>query len=203
MGTLFQDLRHAIRMLRKSPGFTLVAVLSLAVGISANTTIFSAINAILLRRAPYPDSDRLVTVVNTPLKQRGAQYPVSLADMIHWRKDSRVFDRLEVAQWVTEGSALSGAGVPERIGVQQVTPGLFPLLGVTPILGRLLTEEEVRKDNWSAVSYEFWQRHFGAIPRSWAGDLLLTTKRTRWSQCCRVGSICLAVARPTYMNCFP
>lgn len=165
MGTLFQDLRHAMRMLRKSPGFTLVAVLSLAIGIGANTTIFSAIDALLLRRPPYPDSDRLVTVVNTPLRQRGAQYPVSLADMIHWRKESRVFDQLEVAQWITEGSALSGAGVPERIGVQQVTPGLFPLLGVTPILGRLLTEEEAIKDSCSAVSYEFWQRHFGNDPK--------------------------------------
>jgi putative ABC transport system permease protein len=131
MGTLFQDLRHAIRMLRKSLGFTLVAVVSLAIGISANTTIFSAINAVLLRRPPYPDSDWLVTAVTTPLKQWGAQYPVSPADMIHWRKESQVFDQLEAAEWITEGSALSGAGVPERIGVQQVTPGLFPLLGVS------------------------------------------------------------------------
>src|SRR5580692_1237144 len=130
METLLQDLRHAIRMLLRSPGFALVALLSLALGISATSTIFSAINAVLLRRPPYPNGDRLVTILNTPPKQPGNHFPVSTADLVHWRKDNRVFEQMEVSQWGTEMNALSGAGVPESIGVQSVTAGLLPLLGV-------------------------------------------------------------------------
>ena len=167
METLFQDLRHAIRMLLRSPGFTLVALFSLALGISATTTIFSAINAILLRRPPYPNSDRLVTIVNSPRKQPGIQYPVSTADLVLWRKDNRVFEQIEVSQWGTEMNALSGAGVSERVGVQLVTAGLLPIFGVQPILGRVFSEDEADRSEYSttAISYEFWQRHFAGDPK--------------------------------------
>ena len=167
MDTLFQDLRYAIRMLVRIPGFTLVAVLSLALGISATSTIFSAIDSVLLRRPPYPDSDRLVTIVNSPLKQPGNQHPASTADLVRWRKDNKVFERLEVARWGgAEMNALSGAGVPERVAVLEVTSGLMSLFGVQPILGRMFTEEDAARTDYyrSAISYEFWQHHFAGDP---------------------------------------
>lgn len=98
MEPFFQDLRYAIRMLLRSPGFALVAVLSLALGISATSTIFSAINSVLLRRPPYPNGDRLITVMNSPLKQPGNQYGVSTADLVRWRKENKVFEQLEGAR---------------------------------------------------------------------------------------------------------
>jgi putative ABC transport system permease protein len=161
-----QDLHHAIRMLLKSPGFTLVAVLSLALGISATTTIFSAIDAILLRPPPYPNSDRLVTIANSSLKQPGSRIQVSILDLIRWRKENRIFDHLELTQEGTGMSALTGAGVPERVGVQSATPGLFQMLGVQPVMGRLFTEEDARRTDYlrDAISFEFWQRHFAGDP---------------------------------------
>ena len=163
MATLFQDLRHAIRMLLRSPGFTLVALFSLALGISATTTIFSAIDAILLRPLPYPASDRLVSILNTSQKQPGNLQGVSTTDLVRWRKENSVFDQIELSRWGAEMNALSGAGVPERIGLEYITPGLFRLLGVQPILGHTFTEEDAEHRGYSsvAISYEFWQRHFG------------------------------------------
>ena len=166
MATLFQDLRHAIRMLLRSPGFALVAVLSLALGISATTTIFSAIDAILLRPLPYPGSDRLVSILNTSLKQPGNDFAVSEADLVRWRKENSVFEQIEITTRGAEMNALTGAGVPERIGLQTTTRGLFRMLGVQPILGHVLTEKEAEHfpNADAAISYEFWQRHFSGDP---------------------------------------
>ena len=167
METLLQDLQYAIRTLRKSPAFAVVAVLSLALGIGANSTIFSAINAILIRRPPYPSLGRLVTIVNSPLKQPGNRYPVSTGDLFHWRKDNPVFEQIEASSWGAESNALSGAGVPERVAVQRVTPGLLPLLGVQAVLGRLVAADEAdsKEGGGVAISYEFWQRHFARDPK--------------------------------------
>jgi len=150
--TLGQDLRYAGRILRRSPGFTLVAVLSLAVGIGANTTIFSAMDAVLLRRLPYPDSDRLVTIVNTPLEQPGQRRSVSTGDVVHWKAESTVFERIDGSEWGVEPNALSGAGTPERVGLQYVTWGLCPLLGIRPVLGSFCLSGCFRKLLEIAVS---------------------------------------------------
>src|ERR1700693_2303327 len=96
MDTLFHDLRHAIRMLLRSPGFALVALFSLALGISATTTIFSAIDAILLRPLPYRAIDRLVSIVNTSAKYPGSDLAVSEADLVRWRRENNVFDQIEM-----------------------------------------------------------------------------------------------------------
>jgi putative ABC transport system permease protein len=161
------DLRYAARGLRKNPGFTLVAVVTLALGISANTTIFSAMNAVLLRRLPYPDSDRLVTIVNRPQHQPGHRISVSSGDLVHWSDENRVFERIEGTEWGAEPNALSGAGTPERVGLQYVTWGLCPMLSVRPVLGSLLPENDAAKKDLAGVfiSYEFWQRHFGGDPK--------------------------------------
>ncbi len=168
METLFQDVRYAIRMLCKSPGFTCVAVASVAIGIAVNTTIFSAMNAVLLRPLPYPHSDRLVVVFNSPLRQRQATFGFSLADLFHWRKHGSVLEQIEITRWGAEPNALTGAGTPERVRVEYVTPGLFRLLGVVPFIGRVPSEDEQRrvKDyDGAAIGYEFWQRHFGGDPK--------------------------------------
>ena len=164
--TLGQDLRYALRLMVKSPGFTLVAVLSLALGICANTTIFSAINALLFRRLPYPDGDRLVGIWNQSRKERGLQ-PASTGDLVNWRKQNTVFDQIEMSNTFAAKNVLSGGGAWDRVGIQYVTPGLFRLLGVKPILGRVFVDEEARPATVSSVvlSYGYWRRRFGGDPR--------------------------------------
>jgi predicted permease len=163
--TLAQDLRYALRMMVKSPGFTVVAVLSLALGICANTTIFSAINALLFRRLPYPDSDRLVGIRNQSRKERGMQL-VSTGDLVNWRRQNTVFDQIELSNMFAAKNVLVGGGGSDRVGIQYVTPGLFRLLGVKPILGRLLLDEEARPATVSSIllSYGYWRRRFGGDP---------------------------------------
>ena len=165
--TLGQDLRYAIRRLRENPSFTLVATLSLAIGISANTTIFSATNAVLLRPLPYPNQDRLVRISNHPLKQPGHFQGVSTADLARWRMESQVFEQMEVVE-LPEFVAMSGAGEPpERVSEQQVTPGLFSMLGTNAVLGTIPPEQELSKAGYNPciLSYEFWQRHFRGDPK--------------------------------------
>jgi putative ABC transport system permease protein len=164
--TLGQDLRYAIRRLRKSPGFTLVAVLSLAIGISANTTIFSVINGVLLRPLPYPDQDRLVTISNISLRQPEFLREVSAVDLARWRAENQVFEQLEITSR-PDLVAMSSAGNPERVGVQHVSPGLFSLLGMSAALGTLPSEPEISRKGFDGVvlSYEFWQRHFAGDPK--------------------------------------
>jgi putative ABC transport system permease protein len=164
---LLQDLRHGWRTHLKNRGFTLVAVLSLALGICANTTIFSAINALLLGPLPYQDSDRLVGILNQSLKQGGRQ-GVSPGDLINWKKQNNtVFDQVELTNDFTSKNVLVGGGGSERVGVEYVTPGLFRLLGVKPILGRLLLDEDARQTYASNVvlSYGYWHRRFGNDPQ--------------------------------------
>ncbi|HXY07298.1 MAG TPA: ABC transporter permease [Terriglobales bacterium] len=163
--TMVQDLRYALRMMLKNPGFTLVAVLSLALGICANTTIFSAINTLLFRRLPYQDSDRLVAIVNHSLKD-GGSHMVSTGDFANWQKQNTVFEQMELTNNFASKNVLVGGGGSERVGIQYLTPGLFRLLGVQPILGRLLLDEEAKPTNASSVvlSYGYWHRRFGNDP---------------------------------------
>jgi predicted permease len=164
--TLAQDLRYALRMMVKSPGFTVVAVLSLALGICANTTIFSAINALLFRPLPYPYSDRLVGIWAQSLKQRGLQ-GVSTGDFANWRKQNTVFDQMELTSPFAGKNVLAGGGGSDRVGIQYVTPGLLRLLAVKPFLGRLLLDEEGKPSNASSIllSYGYWLRRFGGDPQ--------------------------------------
>jgi predicted permease len=163
---LSQDLRYALRTMLRNRGFTLVAVLSLALGICANTTIFSAINALLFRRLPYQNSDRLVAIMNQHLKEGGGQ-GVSPADLVNWKKQNTVFDQMELTNTFASKNVLVGAGGSERIGIQYATPGLFRLLAVKPILGRLLLDEDAKQTYATSVvlSYGYWHRRFGNDPQ--------------------------------------
>ena len=161
-----QDLRYALRGLRKSPGFALVAILTLAIGIGANTTIFSAINALLLRPLPYPDQDRLVRVsIYDPKFPHDYWGPVSWTDVAHWKVATDVFEQIEGVS-APDIVAMSGAGAGERASVQHSNVRMFPLLGLKPFLGSIPMDDKTEALGVSgvALSYEFWQRRFGGDP---------------------------------------
>ena len=152
---MFQDLRYALRQLRKSPGFTVVAALALALGIGANTAIFSVVNAVLLRPLPYQDSDRLVTILHE------YDHPVAPGNVLDWRAQNHVFEDIGVAEnWTAN---LSGDERAESVNALHVSTNLFPLLGVRPLLGRffLTDEEQQGKEHEVILSYRLWQRRFG------------------------------------------
>jgi predicted permease len=158
MQTLWQDLRYGIRMLLKKPGFTAIAVLTLALGIGANTAIFSILNAAFLRPLQLKDPDRLAIVFG---KVRDANdNPVSYADFDDWRKQNQSFESM--AAYFNRNLNLTGMGEPERLRVTAVTEGYFQTIGIQPLLGRAFAAEEHQGANLVAVvSYGFWQRHFG------------------------------------------
>ncbi len=161
---LIQDLRYGARMLRKNPGFTAVAVLTLALGIGANTAVFSIVNGVLLKPLPYREPDKLVRVFNTFKEQGWDRVGVTAPAFVEWRKQNTVFEGIAA----TRGDSinLTGLGEPERVFGQSCSASLFQLLGVKPILGRPFTsaEEEFGKHRVVMLTYRFWQRHFNADP---------------------------------------
>lgn len=161
MGTLLNDLRYAARMMGKNPGFTLIAVITLALGIGANTAIFTVVNAVLLRPLGFHDPARLVVVAEK------SQYPTistSYENYVDWRAQSHSFEAMEGTRGAT--IALTGAGDPERLNSRYATAGLFPLLGVDAVVGRTFRAEEDRAGGAPVVllSYGLWQRRFGGAP---------------------------------------
>ena len=161
MGTLIQDLRYGLRMLAKNPGFTVVAVLTLALGIGANTAMFSVVNAVLLRPLPYQDPGRLAVLWTDNLKQNLHQERTSYPNFEDWRKHSRAFEDMAFSSAFTVN--LTGSGEPERVIAGRASANLFPVMGVKAILGRAFaSEEEERGERVVLLSYGLWQRHFGS-----------------------------------------
>lgn len=161
MERLLQDLGYGFRMLFKNPRFTAVAVLSLAIGIGANSAIFSVTNALLLRSLAYKDADRLVILWNRSPGLNVAQDWLSPGEYLDIKAENRVFD--QVAATIDASFNLTGQGTPERVEGARVSSSLFPLLGAQPILGRAFSTEEDQpgKQPSALLSYGFWQRHFG------------------------------------------
>src|SRR6516162_2712400 len=161
MTTLLQDVRYGLRMLVKNPGFSLVAVLTLALGIGASTAIFSVVNTVLLRPLPYKEADRLV-MVRSYNRSRGFNADlVSPLDFADWRSQNHAFERMAAS---TEAMyTLTGAGEPAPIIAYQFSADYFPVLGVTPLLGRtfLPEEEQPGKSHVAVLSYTLWRRQFG------------------------------------------
>src|ERR1700683_5395340 len=158
MGTLIQDLRYGVRMLWKSPGFTIVAVLTLALGIGANTAIFSVVNGVLLRPLPFRDPSRLVLIAEK------SSFPIistSYENYLDWRNQSHSFESMEA----TRGGSitLTGAGEPARLNVRMASAGLFSMLGINAQIGRTFLPEEDRAGGTpvALISYGLWQRRFG------------------------------------------
>jgi putative ABC transport system permease protein len=158
MQTLWQDLRYGARMLLKNPGFTLIAVLTLGLGIGANTAIFSVVNGVLLRPLPYREPEQIVTLLND------GRFPVSPANFLDFRANSQSFAQMAAAEaW---GGALTGNDRPEQLGGLRMGEGLFGLLGAPALLGRTLQAEDYQpgKDRVLVLSHRLWQRAFGGDP---------------------------------------
>lgn len=158
---LIQDLRYAARVQLKNPAFTIVAVIALALGIGANTAIFSVVNSVLLRPLPYKDPERLVMVWEDGSKHGFPQETPAAANFIDWRDQNTVFEGMAAIADVSFN--LTGAGDPERLEGRAVTASLFPLLGADAHIGRIFTDYEDRPgfDYVVLLSYALWQRRFG------------------------------------------
>lgn len=162
MSTMVQDLRYGLRTLRKSPGFTAVAVLTLAVGIGATTAIFSFVNAILLKPLPYANADRIVRVLEKP--PGGTRNGISALNYLDWARQNTVFQYM-AAQ--TGGTAtLSGIAEPVELHGARVSPHYFDIFGIRPVLGRAFAAEEdqLGKERVVILSHRLWETQFGADP---------------------------------------
>jgi predicted permease len=171
MNTLFQDLRYGVRILLKHPAVTLVAVVTLALGIGANTAIFSLVNSILLRPLPFREPDRLVRLIQASPKLGLDTWGVSQADFGAYRDQNRSLE--SIALYNSSAVNLTGQGEPERLPVTNVTADFFKVFGVNPRLGRTFVEGEDApgKNTVCVISYAFWQRRFGGDPNI-AGRIL-------------------------------
>ena len=162
MGTLMQDIRYAIRMLAKNPGFTIIAVLTLALGIGANTAIFSVVSGVLLRPLPYPEPEKLIA-----LSEKTANFEsssISYPNFLDWQRQNTSFSA--IAAYRQDDYSLTGSGETERVRVGMVSHGFFELLGVHPVRGRLFTAEEDRLGTAKValIGAGLWQRKFGSSP---------------------------------------
>ncbi len=165
MDALIKDLQFAIRSLLKRPGFTAITLIALALGIGANTAIFSLVNAVILRPLPYPDSDRLVWMYGN-IRNGGNRASVSPLDFLDYRNQNKTFEQFAASFTVPRPVTLTGSGEPERLQASGVTGNFFQAFGVAPALGRgfTLDNEKPGQDQVAVLSYGLWQRRFGGDP---------------------------------------
>jgi putative ABC transport system permease protein len=167
MSGLFQDFRYALRQLHKSPGFTAVAVITLALGIGANTAVFSVVDQVLLHPLPYPDSDRIVKISQT--FQGVSTDDASPANYLDWVSQNQLSQKPAFAEMAAARGwrgSLSAGNRPEQVSGTMTTPSFFPLFGINPILGRSLAASDAQPGNDHVVvlGYGLWQRYFAADP---------------------------------------
>jgi len=165
MSGLFQDLRYALRQLRKSPGFTAVAVITLALGIGANTAIFSVVNGVLLRPLAFKNPGQLVRIWHVPPAKSFpgmTTFAVSTANYLDWQRQNQVFERMAIYNY--HGFTLTGGQKPEQVDASAVSSGFFATLGVQPMLGRVPSPEEDQpgRSNVVVLSHRLWQDQFGS-----------------------------------------
>ena len=171
MNEVGRDLRYALRTLRKSPGFTTVALLTLAIGIGANTAIFSFVNGVLLKPLPYGDAERIVRVLEKP--PGGGLNGISTLNYLDWEKENTVFDYM-AAQ--TGGSVtLTGVTEPVQLRGNRVSPHYFDIFGVKAAIGRTFTADEDRagKHRVAVLSHALWASQFGAEPGAVGRSIML------------------------------
>ncbi len=161
---LWRDLRYGARMMLKNPGFTLVAVITLALGIGMNTAIFSVVYSVLLRPLPYHAPEKLMALFSMRPQRNSFRGPVSAPDFVDWRAQNRVFDAMSA--YAINTYTLTGSDLPERFNGLRVSANFFQTLGVKPQLGRafLPEEEEAGRNRVAVLSYGLWERRFGADP---------------------------------------
>ena len=166
MGTLSQDFRYGLRMLRKNPGFTAVTVITLALAIGANTAIFSVVYPVLLRPLPFHDPQRLVTIGESRHRTGCCAYSASYPDFLDWRRTTKSFQSL--GGFTYDAFTLSSNGEPKTMFCAMVTTNFFATLGVSPILGRdFAAGEDLPEGQGPTVallSYNFWRRDFSGDP---------------------------------------
>ncbi len=165
METLWQDLRYGFRVLTRKPGFTLVAIITLALGIGANTAIFSVVNKLLLDRLPYNDPDRIITLWERLPEATATKEKVAPANFLDWRERNQVFDRM--AAVYPYGFDYTGGTEPESIRAWLVSEGFFEIFGVRALYGRTFDPEEFKPGSSRVVviGYGLWQRQFGSDPQ--------------------------------------
>jgi putative ABC transport system permease protein len=164
METLWQDIRYGLRTLKKSPGFTAIAVITLALGIGANTAIFSVIEAALLRKLPYADPQHLVLLWGDSAARGDRRSQVSFVDVEDWRRGTTAFE--DIAAYGRWGAILSGDGFAQRVPAIQVSDAFFRVMRAKPLLGRLLLpEDQVEgKDQVIVIANDLWRTRFGSDP---------------------------------------
>ncbi len=168
--------RHVLRRLAKTPGFTFLTALTLALGIGANTAIFSVIEGVLLKPLPYAHPEQLVALWHTA---PGINIPeVNMAPSLYftYREQSRVFQ--DVGLWGTDSVGFTGRGEPQQIAVLNVTDGILPMLGVHPLLGRMFSADDCHEGNHLTVilTYGFWQRYFGGSPSAIGQNIVINSR---------------------------
>jgi predicted permease len=168
--TLLQDIRFGLRMLRKNPGFTAVAVLTLSLGIGATTAIFSVVDAVLLQGSPYQNPAQLVGI--SAKSPQGEAGPVSAGDFNEWHRESQAFEGL-AAYNVWEFRVLSGMGDPDEVWTSPISAGVFHLLGINAIIGRTFAENDTQV---VVLNHEYWRSHFAANPKIIGKPLTLDGK---------------------------
>jgi predicted permease len=162
METLWQDVRYSLRVLGKNPGFAAIAILTLALGIGANTALFSVVNGVLLRPLPYPQPDRIVAISEkTASFERSS---ISYPNFLDWQRANSTFS--SIAAYRSDDFSITGRGEAERVRIGMVSAGFFEILGVTPARGRLFTPQEDRLGTTpvAILSAGLWQRKFGSAP---------------------------------------
>ena len=161
---LWQDFRFGLRSLLKRPGFTAIALLALALGIGANTAIFSLVNAVILQPLPYRDPDRLISVYGT--RNRSTQGSVGPTDFLDYRSQNKTFEQFAASGSTMLPMNLTGSGEPERLNASIITGNYFDTFGVRPALGRgfSLENEKTGQDHVTVLSHAFWQTRFGGDP---------------------------------------
>ena len=174
MTSLWQDLSYALRMLRKNPGFTAIAMLTLALAIGANTALFSVVNSVLLNPLPYPHPEELVTIHESkPNFNTGS---VSYPNFLDWQKDNQTLSSMAVSR--SYSFSLTGIGQAEQVPAQLVTSDFFPILGVKPVAGRafLRSDDQIGAPPVALISAGFWKRKFGSAPDAIGKSLKLDGK---------------------------
>ncbi|MEY2483703.1 MAG: putative transport system permease protein [Verrucomicrobiota bacterium] len=174
MNSLLQDIRYGVRMLLKNPGFTAVAIFSLALGIGANTAVFSVVNAVLLKSLPYRNPESIVLVWGEDKAAGNSRGQVSATDVADWRTRNHVFE--EITTFGSVRPSMTGAGEPQRVPGAQVGDGYFTVMDAKPLLGRVFTLEEQQdgKDFVVVLGYGLWQRQFGGDPNIVGKTMMLS-----------------------------
>lgn len=177
MTALWQDLRYGARMLLRQPGFTLIAILTLALGIGANSAIFSVANAVIFRPLDFHQPDQLVMIWERHAKEfSGEPISATAPNFLYWREHNQSFESL--AAMAGRTYSLTGAGEPERLSGLAASTNLFSLLGIQPAIGRgfIAEEEQAGKDQVAVISYGLWQRRFGSSADALGAHITLSGK---------------------------